>query len=69
MALGTGNLSMTPVPASAAQPNRWRRWSAAWLGAAALALVNAAIREVALRGRGRRAGSSFRQARLALSAR
>jgi hypothetical protein len=59
MALGTGHLSMTPLPASAAHPNRWQRWSAAWLGAVALALVDAAIREVALRGRGRRAGSSF----------
>lgn len=47
MALGTGNLSMTPVPASAAQPNLRRRWSAAWLGAVALALVNATIREIA----------------------
>jgi len=47
MSLRTGHVSRTPVPEAAAGPALWRRWSAAWLGAVALALVNAAVREVA----------------------
>lgn len=47
MTLRTGNLSVNPIPESAARPGLWLRWSAAWLGAVALALSNATVREVA----------------------
>jgi hypothetical protein len=46
MTLHTENLSRTSVPA-AADRALWRKWSLAWLGAVALALVNATVREVA----------------------
>jgi hypothetical protein len=47
MTLHTGNFSTTSVPAIAADRALWRKWSLAWLGAVALALVNATVREVA----------------------
>ena len=47
MTLHTGNFSRLSISGATADSVLWRKWSVAWLGAVAIALVNATVREVA----------------------